>query len=79
MRSPTSPACVVNSRGRDPLRSVTRVSLRSYRAAPILGGFDLDQLLQHQLHSVTDQINSLPGTERVQQLGQRVERDRCLA
>jgi hypothetical protein len=31
----TSPARVVNSRGRDPLRSVTRDSVRSYRPAPI--------------------------------------------
>ena len=33
--SATSPALVVNSRGREPLRSVTPVSVRSYLAAPI--------------------------------------------
>jgi len=32
----TSPALVDNNRGREPLRSVTRVSVRSYRPAPIL-------------------------------------------
>ena len=31
----TSPALVVSTRGRDPLRSVVRVSDRSYRPAPI--------------------------------------------
>ena len=33
-------------------------------SADVLGGFDLDQLLQHQLHGVTDQIHSFAGTER---------------
>src|SRR4051794_1696514 len=35
IRSSTSPPLVVSSRSRAPLRSVVRVSLRSYRAAPI--------------------------------------------
>ena len=35
IRSCTSPACVDSTRARAPFRSVTRVSVRSYRAAPI--------------------------------------------
>src|SRR3954452_7662722 len=35
MASSRSPAWVASSRGRDPLRSVTRASVRSYRPAPI--------------------------------------------
>jgi hypothetical protein len=35
IRSCTSPACVDSSRSREPLRSVTRLSERSYRSAPI--------------------------------------------
>ena len=35
-----------------------------------LGRFDLDQLLHHQTHRVTDEVDTLAGTERVQQLGQ---------
>ena len=37
--------------------------------ADLLGRFDLDQLLQHHPHRVADQIDTLTGTERVQQLG----------
>src|SRR5215216_4727922 len=36
IRSSTSPAWVASNRSRAPLRSVVRVSVRSYRAAPIL-------------------------------------------
>src|SRR3954454_22816437 len=35
IRSSTSPAWVASNRSREPLRSVTRVSVRSYFAAPI--------------------------------------------
>jgi hypothetical protein len=35
-----------------------------------IGGFQLDELLQHQTDSITDQINAVTSTERVQQLGQ---------
>jgi hypothetical protein len=35
IRSCTSPAWVASSRGRDPLRSVIRVSVRLQRSAPI--------------------------------------------
>ena len=37
--------------------------------ADLFGRFDLDQLLQHQLHGVADQIDAFTGTERVQELG----------
>src|SRR5690606_41857065 len=34
-----------------------------------LGGFDLDQLLEHQADRLADQIDALAGAERVEQLG----------
>ena len=69
--SATSPALVVNSRGRDPLRSVTRVVGALIPAgADHLGRLGLDQLLQHDAHRLADQIDAVTGTERVQQLGQ---------
>ena len=67
MRNSTSPAWVVNSRGRAPLRSVTRVSAAFVAGgADLLGRFDLDQLLHHQPHGIADQIDAFTGTERVQ-------------
>jgi hypothetical protein len=39
-------------------------------SADLPGRFGLDQLLQHQLHRVTDQINAFTGAKRVQQLRQ---------
>ena len=47
----TSPALVVNNRGREPLRSVTRPPGALITAgADHLGGFGLDQLLKHGAH-----------------------------
>jgi hypothetical protein len=37
--------------------------------AEVLGCFDLDEFLQHELHRVADQIHAVTGTERVQELG----------
>lgn len=34
------------------------------------GRFELDQLLQHQAHALTDQVHAITGTERLEQLGQ---------
>jgi hypothetical protein len=34
-----------------------------------VGAIDLDHLLQHELHSVTDQIDAFAGAERLQQFG----------
>ena len=39
-------------------------------SADPLGRFDLDQLLHHQTHSVTDEVDTFAGTERIRQLGQ---------
>ena len=46
----TSPALVVNNRGREPLRSVTRPRCAITAGADHLGGFGLDQLLRHGAH-----------------------------
>ncbi len=71
IRSCTSPACVDNTRGRAPLRSVTPCLAAHVtgRADP-LGGLQLDQLLQHQPHRITDQIRAVTGAARLRQLGQ---------
>ena len=34
------------------------------------GGFELDQLLQRDADRITDQIDAIPGTERLEELGQ---------
>ncbi|KRF40081.1 hypothetical protein ASG96_03925 [Terrabacter sp. Soil810] len=71
IRSCTSPAVVVNTRGRVPLRSVLRSCVALVPAgADHLRGFDLDQLVQRQLDRVLDQVHPLPSAERLQQLGQ---------
>ena len=61
MRNPTSPACVDNSRGRAAV-AIGDPGVGAFVAggADLLGGFGLDQLLQHQLHSVTHQVDSPP-------------------
>ena len=67
----TSPAWVANKRGRDTI-ALSDPGVRAFVAisADLLGRFDLDQLLHHQTHRITDEVDSLAGTERVQQLGQ---------
>jgi hypothetical protein len=39
-------------------------------SADVLGRFHLDELLHHEANCVTDQIDTLTGAERIQQLGQ---------
>jgi hypothetical protein len=58
MRSSTSPAWVASSRGRAPLRSVLRDSVRSYRAAPI-----------RSVASASHQVDAFAGAERLEQFG----------
>ena len=71
IRSSTSPALVDSSRGRCPLRSVTRVSAALVRCgADPLGRLGFDQFLQHQPDRLTDQIHAVTGAERLEQLGQ---------
>ena len=45
--------------------SGSRVAAFVAVGADLLGRFDLDQLLHHQTHRVTDEINSLAGAERI--------------
>jgi hypothetical protein len=37
--------------------------------ADLLARFGLDQLLQHELYRLADQINSIAGAESIQQIG----------
>ena len=47
----------------------TRLAALVHAGADHLGRFDLDELLQHETHGLADQIDTVTGTERVQQLG----------
>ncbi len=72
MRRSMSPGCVVNRRGRDPVRSVTRVSVFVTGGADPLGRVDLDQPCSTIVTTSRIRSTPSPGTERVQQLGPSV-------
>jgi hypothetical protein len=48
----------------------TRLGALVSAGADRFGGFELDQLLHHQTHSVSDQIDSVAGAQRVEKFGQ---------
>ncbi len=71
MCSSTSPALVVSSRVRVPLRWVVRSSVRSYRRrADRRGGLGLDELLEHERHRLAHDVDAAAGAHGVEQLGQ---------
>jgi hypothetical protein len=61
---------VATSLGRDPLLSDPALGAFVADGTDLLGHFDLDQLLHHQSYGFANEINSFPGAQRVEQLGQ---------
>ena len=49
-------------------------------SANVIGDLELDQLLHHQTHGVTDQIDAITGSERVEKFGQGrlIKTHRCV-
>ena len=71
MASSTSPALVDSSRARVPLRWVVRAVAAFVAAgADVLGRFQLDERLQHELHRLAHEVQVAAGAQRVEQLGQ---------
>jgi hypothetical protein len=61
---------VDNNRDLVPLRRFVRVAVRSCGGrTDLLGGFGVDQGLQHQLHPAADHIETPASADRVEQLG----------
>ena len=68
--SSTSPAFVVTSFGRVPLRWFVRLSPFMRTGADHLGCFRVDERLEDHLHARADQIDIATRTEHVEELGQ---------